>query len=99
MQLNDLILNLDQTNIFFIQQVNKQVNVALTLRNWFFGFYLAEYEQLGADRAAYGTRLYRTLAQKLQAKNIKGFSYTNLHLYKQFYQTYPQIVQTESVVT
>jgi predicted nuclease of restriction endonuclease-like (RecB) superfamily len=96
MQFTDLVVNIDQTHRFFAQQAVKQVDTMLTLRNWIIGFYLAEYEQLGADRAVYGTKLYRTLAQKLKEKKIKGLSFTNLHLYKKFYQTYPQIVQTLS---
>ena len=96
MQFDDLILDIHQTNHFFTQQVVKQVNTMLTLRNWLIGFHLAEYEQRGADRAIYGTKLYKTIAQKLKAKKINGLSFTNLHLYKKFYQTYPQIVQTVS---
>ena len=54
MQFDDLILDIHQTNLFFNQQVVKQVNTMLTLRNWLIGFHLAEYQQLGADRATYG---------------------------------------------
>lgn len=96
MQFTDLVINIDQTHRFFAQQAVKQVDTMLTLRNWVIGFYLAEYEQLGADRAIYGTKLYRTLAQKFINQGIKGLSRSNLHLYKQFYSTYPQIVQTLS---
>jgi hypothetical protein len=35
----------------------KAVNVSLTLRNWLIGFYIAVYEQQGADRATYGEHL------------------------------------------
>lgn len=96
MELNALILNIEQTSHFFTQQAVKQVNTMLTLRNWLIGFYLAEYEQQGADRAVYGEKLYKTLAQQLKAKKINGLSRSNLHLYTQFYNAYPQIVQTLS---
>jgi predicted nuclease of restriction endonuclease-like (RecB) superfamily len=96
MQIQDLVTQIDQIQSFFKQQVEKQVNTAFTLRNWLIGFYLMEYEQHGADRAAYGDKLYKTIAKHLKHKNIKGLSFTNLHLCKQFYQTYPQIVQTLS---
>ncbi len=96
MQFDDLILDIHKTNHFFTQLVVKQVNTMLTLRNWLIGFHLAEYEQLGADRAIYGTKLYKTLAQKLKAEKINGLSRSNLHLYAQFYRGYPQIVQTLS---
>ena len=96
MKLTDLVVNINDVHNFFQQQAVKQVDTMLTLRNWVIGFYLVEYEQLGADKAVYGTKLYATLAQKLKAQKIKGLSRSNLHLYKQFYQTYPQIVQTLS---
>ncbi|MCP5175080.1 MAG: hypothetical protein H6996_08250 [Moraxellaceae bacterium] len=80
----------------FQQQAQKQVNVALTLRNWLIGAYLVEYEQQGEDRAQYGEKLYKNLAKKLQEQGLKGLSFKNLHLCKQFYMTYPQIVQTVS---
>ena len=96
MQFDDLILDIHKTNQFFTQQVVKQVNTMLTLRNWLIGFHLAEYEQLGADRAIYGTKLYKTLARKLKENRIDGLSRSNLHLYAQFYKGYPQIVQTLS---
>jgi DUF1016 N-terminal domain len=51
---------------------------------------------LGADRAVYGAKLYKTLAQKFKNQGIQGLSRSNLHLYKQFYFVYPQIVQTLS---
>ena len=34
-------------------QAGKAVNISLTLRNWMIGFYIAEYELRGADRASY----------------------------------------------
>ena len=96
MKLTDLVISINDAHRFFQQQAVKQVDTMLTLRNWVIGFYLVEYEQLGADKAVYGTKLYTTLAQKLKAQKIKGLSRSNLHLYKQFYQVYPQIVQTVS---
>lgn len=85
-----------ETHYFFQKQVVKQVNTALSLRNWLLGYYLVEYEQQGADRAEYGDKLYRNLATTLKAKGVSGMSFTNLHLFKQFYTAYPQIVQTAS---
>lgn len=78
------------------QSVLKQVNTSLSLRNWLIGFYLFEYEQGGADRAVYGASLYRNIESELKCRGIKGLSYSMLHSCKQFYLTYPQIVQTVS---
>jgi predicted nuclease of restriction endonuclease-like (RecB) superfamily len=91
-----LVVSIANISHHFQQQAQKQVNVALTLRNWLIGAYLVEYEQQGEDRAQYGEKLYKNLAKKLQEQGIKGLSFTNLHLCKQFYMTYPQIVQTVS---
>ena len=96
MLLNDLIVNIDQTNHFFTQQTVKQVNTMFTLRNWLIGLHLAEYEQRGSDRATYGAKLLQKIAAQLKIKNIRGLSLTNLKLYRQFYSTYPQIGQTLS---
>lgn len=85
-----------KTNQFFIRQVQRQVNVAMTLRNWIIGFHIVEYEQLGKDKAAYGKKMLETLAARLKEKGIKGLGETNLKLFRQFYITYPQIGQTLS---
>lgn len=63
------------------------------MRNWLFGWYIVEYEQKGADRANYGAQLIPNLAKKLKGQ-IKGSSFTNLNLCRQFYQSYPKMIQT-----
>lgn len=90
--INDLISVITETHNFFQDQAQKQVNVVLTLRNWLFGFYISEYELHGADRAKYGKRIMKEIAQR--AKHIKGFSESNLYLFKEFYHAYPQIFQS-----
>lgn len=74
----------------------RQVNNSLTIRNWLIGFYLFEYEQNGSDRAKYGAKLLKLLANKLNNSGLKGISDTNLKLFRQFYLAYPQISQTLS---
>jgi len=34
----------------------------MVARNWLIGWYIVEYEQIGADRAKYGSRLIERLA-------------------------------------
>ena len=87
-----LAIAIKHVNSFFVDKVQKQVNSALTLRNWIIGFYIVEYEQHGEDRAEYGSRLYEKLATRIKAMGIKGLSLTSLHLCKQLYLTYPQII-------
>lgn len=43
----------------------RAVNRALVLRNWLIGAHLVEFEQQGADRAAYGAGLLKRLATDL----------------------------------
>lgn len=90
-QLLRLIVNTDKT---FRAYAQKQVNISLTLRNWFIGYYIFFYEQNGDDRAKYGSNIIGNLAKLLKDKSLKGFSATNLKLYRQFYQTYPEIGQS-----
>jgi predicted nuclease of restriction endonuclease-like (RecB) superfamily len=52
-----------------------------------------EYEQKGEDRAEYGERFFKNLAERLKNGGLKGLSFTALHLCKQFYLSYPQIIQ------
>jgi predicted nuclease of restriction endonuclease-like (RecB) superfamily len=92
--LGGLAKAIQQTNQLFLSQAQRQINTMLTLRNWAIGYYIFEYEQQGEDRAEYGERLFRKLAERLKVLGTKGLSFTNLHLYKQFYLVYPQIVQS-----
>jgi len=92
--LERLVSVIQEANRFFLDQVQKQVNTSLTLRNWIVGCYIVEYEQNGQDRAEYGEQLFQKLAERLKRAGIKGFSFTTLHLCKQFYEAYPQILQS-----
>lgn len=72
------------------------MNTALTLLNWIIGNYILEYEQKGKDRAAYGQKLCKTIAEKLKAKGLKSLGERNFYLCKDFCLAYPQILQTVS---
>lgn len=94
--LQNLTKAIQDTNTFFLNKVQKQVNVAMTQRNWLIGGYIVQYEQLGEDRATYGLMILETLAARLKQHGLKGMGETNLKLFRQFYQLYPQIRQTLS---
>jgi len=96
MDFNQLIQLLSDTDDIFKIRAFRSVNVNLTLRNWFFGMHIVEYEQNGQDRAKYGDGLLKEIAAKFKTGKIKGLSFTNLNLYRQFYSFYPQIIQTVS---
>lgn len=82
-----------EVHSFFKSYAVKQINNALTLRNWIVGYYLVEYEQSGKDRAVYGQKTLKTLSEALGKKDVKGFSDRNLRLCRQFYLEYPNIWQ------
>jgi hypothetical protein len=63
MELSHLLANINQVHSYFQNEAVQKVNTALSLRNWFIGYYLYEYEQQGKDRAAYGQRLYKVYTQ------------------------------------
>ncbi len=67
-------------------RATRSVDTAMVVRNWLIGWYIIEYEQNGADRARYGSRLIERLEAKLC---IKGASATNLRKFRQFYREYP----------
>jgi hypothetical protein len=91
--MRELVLAIGKANQYFRDQAQRQVNTSLTVRNWIIGFYIVEYEQNGKDRAEYAEKLFHSLAEKIKKMGIKGLSFTILHLCKQFYRTYPQILQ------
>lgn len=89
-----LAKTIQETNTYFLNKAQQQVNTALTIRNWLIGFYIVEYEQNGNDRATYGTGLLKVLAKRLLEKGIKSLQERNLYLCRDFYQAYPQILQS-----
>jgi predicted nuclease of restriction endonuclease-like (RecB) superfamily len=78
---------------YFKNYALRQVNNALTFRNWMIGYSIVVYEQDGNDRAAYGEKTLKVLSDRLSEKGIKGFSDRNLRLCRQFYLEYPMIWQ------
>jgi predicted nuclease of restriction endonuclease-like (RecB) superfamily len=88
-----LVNTIQQTHQVLQQSALRSVNKHLTIRNWLIGFYIVEFEQKGKDRAVYGEKLIDKLAL---STDIKGLGARNLKLFRQFYNTYPQFVQTVS---
>ncbi len=67
------------------------VNQYLTLRNWFVGAYIVEFEQNGEDRASYGQQLLSRLSRDLKRRKIPGCSPEMLGRMRLFYRTYHQL--------
>lgn len=70
-------------------QASRAVNASLTLRNWMIGLHVEEYERRGVDRADYGDKL----ADSLTRLGVARCDRRELYRYRQFYLTYPQIVE------
>jgi len=83
-----------QTHEQLQERVARVANTALAARNWLFGWYIVEYEQRGADRATYGSRLIPKLSDRLENLEIAGVSQTRLKLCRLFYSRYREIGPT-----
>jgi predicted nuclease of restriction endonuclease-like (RecB) superfamily len=89
MNFEKLVTDIQYTSQHLQQNASKAVNIHLTLRNWIVGFFIIEFEQNGKDKSVYGSNLLNNLAEKI---NIKGLSAPELSRCRQFYKTYPQII-------
>ena len=76
------------------RQASKAVNVSLTLRNWLIGYYIAEYELRGSDRAEYGEKVLQRLAKRLADLKVSACETRRLYQYLGFYQAYPSIARS-----
>ncbi len=74
----------------------RAVNSFMTATYWEIGRRIVNEEQRGKERAHYGEQLIVRLANDLTARCGRGFGYRNLYQMRQFYMTYPQILQTLS---
>ena len=76
----------------------RSVNAAMTAAYWMIGQRIVEFEQSGAERAAYGAALIERLAADLSRRFGRGFSRQNLQQMRQFYVSFrkDQICQTAS---
>lgn len=71
------------------QKVLRTVDTVQVQTCWQIGRHIVEFEQEGAQRAAYGKRLLATLAKSLTAEFGKGFDNSNLRYMRLFYQAFP----------
>jgi hypothetical protein len=89
-----LVTAIGQAHAELAAQASRTVNTSLTLRNWLIGFYIEEYERRGIDRQQYGEKLLDRLSESLIQKGVSRCDRRELYRYRQFYLTYPQIVET-----
>jgi len=84
-----LLGNLRQLIAESRQQLLRAVDVVQVQTYWHIGQHIVEFEQSGAQRAAYGQRLLPQLGQALAAEFGRGFDATNLRHMRAFYQAFP----------
>ena len=77
--------------------VARTVNTTQVFSNWLIGREIIEAEQQGKNRAGYGESLLKNLAQQLKQDFGRGYSYSNLKYFRQFYLTFPQLLTTEEI--
>ena len=93
MNFNKLITNLRDLDGSLKSHVKQSANIGLTLRNWFVGAYIVEFEQNGEERAEYGANLLPKIAANIE---IKGLNRSNLEFCRRLFISYPLISQTVS---
>lgn len=73
------------------------VNALMTATYWEIGRRIVEFEQGGAERAAYGENLLTHLSDDHTARFGRGFSADNLEIMRRFYVAYPPAEISETV--
>lgn len=71
------------------QQARQAVNEAMVQAYWQIGRLIVEDEQQGEARAEYGKKVLPAVAKRLAEEFGKGFSLTNLKLFRQFCLAFP----------
>jgi len=86
---SSLLNNLRELIISGRQKALRAVDVVQVQTCWELGRHIVEFEQGGAGRAEFGTRLLPRLAKELTAEFGAGFDTTNIRKMRQFYQLFP----------
>ncbi|MBC7535329.1 MAG: DUF1016 family protein [Ferruginibacter sp.] len=93
MDFKELIISLSKINEELREGSMRAVNTSLTIRNWFFGFYILEFEQNSKDRAEYGKALLANIAAEMKGMSIPNSDERELRRYRQFYMIYPEVAK------
>ena len=91
----DLIDRIGFTILRARENAIRAINLELVIANWEIGKNIVEFEQGGKEKAEYGSALLTNLSKDLKSKYGKGFSKSNIYLFRLFYIKYP-IFQTLS---
>ena len=72
------------------QKAYAAINSSMVEAYWQMGKRIVEQEQLGKERADYGTQLLKLLSRELTKEFGKGFSTNSLYYFRQFYLAFPE---------
>lgn len=72
------------------QKAYAAINSSMVEAYWQMGKRIVEQEQLGKERANYGTQLLKLLSRELTKEFGKGFSINSLYYFRQFYLAFPE---------
>jgi len=85
---NELLNTIGSTIETARQNAVKAVNRELVKANWEIGRHIVEFEQLGEERAEYGSNLLSNLSKDLKQRFGKGFGRRNILDMRRFYLAY-----------
>jgi predicted nuclease of restriction endonuclease-like (RecB) superfamily len=77
--------------------VSRTVNTTQVVSNWLIGREIVEEEQQGKRRAGYGEKVLEDLSIKLRHEFGIGYSEQNLRFIRQFYLTYPILLDDSKI--
>jgi len=75
------------------QKAYSAINTAMVEAYWLVGQRIVQEEQNGKERAAYGKEIIKRLSAELTNSFGKGYSERSLREFRQFYQTFPDLLQ------
>ena len=86
----DLLKNIGLSISKARQNAVRVANMELLRANWEIGRHIVEYEQLGNERAEYGSELLPRLSKDLKLRYGKGFGRRNVLDMRRFYLGFPK---------
>jgi len=98
--------SISKTYITEIKQILKDardkaytaVNYSMVEAYWLIGKRIVEEIQQGGNRANYGEQVIKNISKALTAEFGKGFSERSVWQYRQFYQTFPKLPITRTMI-
>jgi len=85
----DLIIEIQKIITASTEAAIRSVDHQRVLMYWYIGQKIFEEEQQGKERAGYGEALIKSLAENLEPLYGSSFSFRQLHLFRQFYRSFP----------